>query len=291
VLVELGLRGGVDDPPGELGDQPAGTGYLLGAEALQGLVQGVCRQQIGQPLPGLGIELGPLIVLSCLLRHRGRVLSGRRPIPLRPPGFVGSGHAAVSVASTSHRRSDRPDLHGRAAALVVAMATTRAAARHGPLGTGPGCVPRRGRRRDVPGILVTTCDVFPQGPSRPGRLMGVTACQDPHEAPGTPGTISDSRKGHEPFARLSLTPQPRATPAPPAGPARSARGHQHAVGGAYHGDRACHGAVGLAQGGGDGGGAALVVGLGVAGGAELLVVGRVGAKARIALPAAVSAIG
>jgi len=34
------------------------------------------------------------------------------------------------------------------------------------------------------------CDASPTEGSRPGRLMGVTACQDPHEAPGTPATPS-----------------------------------------------------------------------------------------------------
>jgi len=32
------------------------------------------------------------------------------------------------------------------------------------------------------------CGASPTEASRPGRLMGVTACQDPHEAPGTPAT-------------------------------------------------------------------------------------------------------
>jgi len=38
--------------------------------------------------------------------------------------------------------------------------------------------------------LLRPCDAFATEASRPGRLMGVTACQDPHEAPGTPATPS-----------------------------------------------------------------------------------------------------
>ena len=49
--------------------------------------------------------------------------------------------------------------------------------------------------------------------------MGVTACQDPHEAPGTPGTISDGRPGLEPRPSLS-DPRPSPPRNPPSRPAQ-----------------------------------------------------------------------
>jgi len=38
--------------------------------------------------------------------------------------------------------------------------------------------------------------------------MGVTACQDPHEEPGTASTISDGRKGQGPRPDGRKRPEP-----------------------------------------------------------------------------------
>jgi len=56
------------------------------------------------------------------------------------------------------------------------------------------------------------CDASPTEASRPGRLMGVTACQDPHEAPGTPGTYLGRQQGPRALARPSQTHRPPPAP-------------------------------------------------------------------------------
>jgi len=53
VLRQLAREGRLDDPAGELGDQPARTGDLLRPEPFQRVLKRVRRQQLRQPIEHL----------------------------------------------------------------------------------------------------------------------------------------------------------------------------------------------------------------------------------------------
>jgi len=92
---------------------------------------------------------------------------------------------------------------------------------------GPRCGISRTRSSRESDLAPSLCRLPPTEASRPGRLMRVTACQDPHEAPGTPGT----QLGRPPPA-----PDPR-RPFPWDQPFRSARGGRRASRGGGPGRR------------------------------------------------------
>jgi len=76
-----------------------------------------------------------------------------------------------------------------------------------PVVSGPGGV-------TSPAPSSRTLDVSPREASRPGRLMGVTACQDPHEAPRT---HLGRPQGPEPPPRTAASP-PNPRPSLPVEP-------------------------------------------------------------------------
>ena len=112
VLGHLGLQRRLDDPAGQLGQQPARAGELLGLKALDGVIQRLLGQQPGEavddllrrllgsapPACGRRLDFMVLMVMGSFLR------AARRPDrPLAPPGLPSQAGTAPCTAVASPR--------------------------------------------------------------------------------------------------------------------------------------------------------------------------------------------